>query len=102
MSSIASLKARAAAHTRWAKTPDRAAATSAARTAALDRFERQVDPDGTLDPRTRAMLAESAKKAYFAQLALRSAMARRKAAQAAQELETVGRELADLDDEAGA
>jgi hypothetical protein len=43
-----------AAHTSWANTSDRSARTAAARKAQLDRFERQVDPDGTLDPQERA------------------------------------------------
>lgn len=72
-----SLQARQAAHTRWAYTGDRTAATAAARTAATLRFEQQVDPDGELDPRERALRAESARKAYFAQLARKSAKARR-------------------------
>ena len=42
--------AQIAAHSRWAQTPDRTAATAPARRAALERFERQVDPDGTLPP----------------------------------------------------
>lgn len=71
------LVAQVAAHSKWAKTADRAAATAPARQAYLERFERQVDPDGRLDPETRAQLAESAKKAYFARLALKSAKARR-------------------------
>ncbi|MER7273868.1 hypothetical protein ABT369_05405 [Dactylosporangium sp. NPDC000244] len=71
------LIARAAAHTRWAKTADRAAATAAARRTALERFEREVDPDGILEPHERARRAESARKAYFALLALKSAQARR-------------------------
>jgi len=77
---IRSLRARVAAHTSWAATTDRAARTAPARRAALDRFERQVDPDGTLDPAERALRAESAKKAYFAGLALRSVEARRRRA----------------------
>jgi hypothetical protein len=54
--------------------------TSAARKAFLDRFERQVDPDGTLDPAERARRAGHARKAYFTGLALKSAQARRKSA----------------------
>ena len=46
----------------------------------LDRFEREVDPDGVLPPQERAQRAEHAKKAYFARLALASAKARRKKA----------------------
>lgn len=68
-----------AAHTRWAlHCSDRAAATSPARQAAASRWERQVDPAGELDPAERARRAESAKSAYFRQLALKSARKRRK------------------------
>jgi hypothetical protein len=49
-----------------------------ARQAFLDRFEREVDPDGTLPPAERARRAEHARKAYFAKLALKSAQARRR------------------------
>jgi hypothetical protein len=41
-------------------------------------WERQVDPDGVLDPQERARRAGHAKKAHFARLALKSAQARRK------------------------
>lgn len=72
-----SLRGQIAAHTSWAKTPDRAARTAAARKAALDRFEREVDPENELLPAERAIRAENARKAYFARLALQSAKARR-------------------------
>ena len=61
----------------WARTPDRAARTANARRALLDRFEREVDPDGELTPAERAIRAAHARKAYFARLALKSAQARR-------------------------
>ena len=73
-----SLRGQVAAHTSWARTPDRAARTANARKAALDRFEREVDPEGTLMPSERARRAASARKAYFARLALKSAQARRR------------------------
>jgi hypothetical protein len=44
----------------------------------LDKFEKQVDPEGTLPPQERAKRAENARKAYFARLALKSAQARRR------------------------
>lgn len=72
-----SLRGQIAVHESWARTPDRAARTEKARKAALDRFERQVDPDGTLPPAERAKRAENARKAYFSRLALKSAQARR-------------------------
>lgn len=72
-----SLRAKVAAHASWANTSDRAARTAAARKAALDRFDRQVDPDGVLPPEERTLRATSARKAHFARLALLSARARR-------------------------
>ncbi|HET6836112.1 MAG TPA: hypothetical protein VFH30_19780 [Acidimicrobiales bacterium] len=73
-----SLRARIAVHTSWAQTPDRAARTAPARRAALDRFQRQVDPDGSLSEAERARRAEQAMRAHMARLALRSAQARRR------------------------
>lgn len=71
------LRAQIAAHTSWAKTEDWSARTAPARQAALDRFEKQVDPDGTMDPVMRAKRADSLRTAYFKGLALRSAEVRR-------------------------
>jgi hypothetical protein len=78
MTADRSLIARLAAHESWANTADPSARTAPARRALLDRFERQVDPDGALSPTERARRAGHARKAYFARLALRSAQARRK------------------------
>lgn len=74
------LRSQIAAHTSWANTPDRAARTLPARRAMLDKFERQVDPDGVLAPAERAARAQHAKKAHYARLALLSAQARRRRA----------------------
>jgi hypothetical protein len=71
-----SAHARAAAYSQWAATDDWTARTAVARQAFMDRFEREVDPDGTLRPEERARRAESARRAYFTRLALRSAKAR--------------------------
>lgn len=92
----AALLARAAAYTRWAGTEDRTAATAPARAAAMERFERQVDPDGSLDPVERARRADFARKAHFTKLALRSAQSRRKAAAATKAAEAAERELEEL------
>lgn len=70
------LRARTAAHRLHAAGGTN---TEPARRAFLERFEREVDPDGLLDPEERARRAEHARKAYFAGLALKSARARRKA-----------------------
>jgi len=74
-----SLHARLAAHSRWAQ-QDPVQGTAAARAAFSDRFAKQVDPDGVLTEAERARRAESARKAYFTALALKSARARRKTA----------------------
>jgi hypothetical protein len=71
------IAAQVAAHTRWAHTADRQAATAAARSKFLERFEREVDPNNELDPAERARRAESAKKAHFLRLAAKSAAARK-------------------------
>lgn len=70
------LRARLAVFTSWANTSDPSARTAPARAAANNRFERQVDPDGTLPPEQRARRADAARKAFFTRLALASAKAR--------------------------
>jgi len=71
------LRARLAAHSLHAQITDPAAHTAPARRAFLDRFEREVDPDGLLPTEARQRRAEHARKAYFLRLALASAKARR-------------------------
>jgi len=73
----ASQIARLAAYLRWIACEDRTAATAAARAAFAASFFRQVDPEGKLPPAERAKRAELAKRAYYRQLALKSAQARR-------------------------
>lgn len=73
-----SLRARIAAHTSWANTPDRSARTKPGRDAALARFEREVDPDGVLPEDERRQRAEHASKAHMQKLALKSVKARRR------------------------
>lgn len=74
--SFTTIRARLAAHSKWAKTVDRTAATAPARAAAAFRFEREVDPEGSLPADIRTRLAESARKAYYTRLALLSAKSR--------------------------
>lgn len=52
--------------------------TAKARAPFLARFEAKVDPDGSLSPEERERRAVAGRKAYFAQLALKSAQARRR------------------------
>lgn len=72
-----SLRARIAAYALHA-THDPRVTTKPAREAFMARFEKQVDPDGTLPEQERRRRAEAAKKAYSNALALNSAKARRK------------------------
>ena len=63
------LRAQIAANTRWSREdPGPAAARGQAGLAA--RFEREVDPDGTLNPAERTRRAEAARKAHMQRLAL--------------------------------
>lgn len=73
-----SARARIGAHASWAKTSDPAARTRPARDAFLARFEREVDPEGVLPDDERERRAVSARRAYMARLALKSAAKRRK------------------------
>jgi hypothetical protein len=72
------LRSQIAAHESWAHCEDRTARTAPARRAMLDKFEKQVDPDGTLLPAERAKRAENARKAHYKRLALKSAQGRRR------------------------
>ena len=71
------LRNQLGAHTQWSRESDRPGRTAKARKAFLDRFEREVDPDGVLPTQVRAQMAESARKAYFTRLALQSVRARK-------------------------
>ncbi len=75
-----SLRARTGAYALHAQYDSREI-TANARQAFLDRFEREVDPEGRLSMGERARRAEYARKAYFSQLAMRSAAARKRRAQ---------------------
>lgn len=80
--SESTLRGRLGAHALHAKVTDPAGHTAAARKAFLDRFEREVDPDGVLTTTERARRAQHARKAYFTRLALASARARSRRAAA--------------------
>jgi hypothetical protein len=63
-----SAQKRRAALIRWAH-EDGVAGTAKARTAFLARFEREVDPEGVLDPDERERRAARARRVYMADLA---------------------------------
>lgn len=68
---------RAAAHALHAQVVDPVAHTAPAREGFLSRFERQVDPDGTLPPDERARRADHAMRSHMSMLSARSAIKRR-------------------------
>jgi hypothetical protein len=70
------MRARLAAHAMHARHDSREV-TANARRAFVERFERQVDPDGVLPAAERRRRAEHAMRAHMTRLALRSARARR-------------------------
>ena len=82
-----SLRARLAAYALHAQRDPRET-TANGRAAFLARFDREVDPEGLLEPDERRRRAEQARRAYFTRLSLaaikarqakRAAQARRKA-----------------------
>jgi hypothetical protein len=70
--------AKLAALESWAKTPDRSRRTRPARQALLAKIEAAVDPDGVMDPATKAKAVDNARSAHFRRMALLSAQARRR------------------------
>lgn len=82
MSSIATIRARIGAHSKWAATADRSAATAPARMAALRALDARLAQQFGIDaaaPGAEIRL-KHARTAHFASLALASAQARRKVA----------------------
>jgi hypothetical protein len=74
------MAAQIRAHESWARTENRSARTLPARLALEAKFERLVDPDGTLSPAERAKRAENARQAHYKRMALKSAQVRRRRA----------------------
>jgi hypothetical protein len=76
---------RAGALRSWANTGDKTARTQPARDAFLERFEREVDPDGKLPEKQRTERALYARQSHMTELARRSAQVRRQRALAQKE-----------------
>lgn len=82
-------RARLAAHTRWAREPDRLAATAPGLRAIEDHFEHLVDPEGVLSSQERAKRVKNARQEQLARARLKASKARRgSAAKAAARAET--------------
>jgi hypothetical protein len=73
---VASLAAQIAAAERWGRVPDRAEATQPARAGLRAKFEREADPDGTLDPAERARRADHLQRAHMLRMSLAAKRAR--------------------------
>jgi hypothetical protein len=69
---------RAGALKSWSNTSDRSERTKPARDKFLERFEREVDPDGKLPEKERTKRALYARRAWMTELARKSAQVRRK------------------------
>ena len=61
----------------WANTEDRQRRTKPGRDAFLERFEREVDPEGVLPEKQRLDRAKLLRRAHMLQLSRRSAQVRR-------------------------
>lgn len=70
------LIARIAAAERWARVPDRVAATEPARRGLRAKFEREVDPDGVLSDVERSRRADRLMRAHMLRLSRSAAAAR--------------------------
>lgn len=96
-----SIRGAIGAHISWSRTEDRTSRTANGRRAFEQRFEDEVDPLGKLSPAERAKRAESARRAYFQQLALKSAKSRRRAKEARAEAEMLDQAADAADAELG-
>ena len=67
---------RIAAEISWSLTTDRSQRTKPGRQAFLDRFEREIDPEGVLPSDERRIRAQHALRAHMLRLAKRSVAAR--------------------------
>jgi hypothetical protein len=72
------LRARIAAAERWARTTDRAAGTAPARQGLRAKFEREVDPDGSLSEAEGARRADQLMRAHMMRMSLIAAERRRR------------------------
>ena len=92
-----STAAQIAALTRWGKTGDRSAATNAARQGLRAKFEREVDPDGTLPDDERERRVSSLLRAHMLRMSLKASRARREAREARQRANLAEAELKALE-----
>jgi hypothetical protein len=90
------LSARIAAAERWARTPDRSAATAPARAGLRAKFAREIDPDGTLPADELEKRIDLLVSAHMTRMSLRAARARRRAREQAAEAERAEAELAEF------
>ncbi len=75
-----SQRARIAAHARWAKEPDRVAATAPGRRAALEKLYDEVDPERQLPEGERLKRAKNAQQAHLERIRLAASRKRRRSA----------------------
>jgi hypothetical protein len=73
------LQAQKAIHARWARASEQERKDNAARArqGQMERFEREVDPEGKLSPAERAFRADHAWKAHLLGMSLKAAQKRR-------------------------
>lgn len=70
-------RGRIGAHISWARTTDPSARTAPGRAAANARFEKEVDPEGTLPADERRRRADHLMRAHMSGMARKSVAARR-------------------------
>lgn len=75
-----SIRAQMAAHARWAREPDRLAATAPGRRAAFEKLLDEVDPQRVLTEAERLKRVKNAQQAQMARVRLAASKSRRRAA----------------------
>jgi len=89
------LAGRIGGYARAKRIDDMQAAMTPAWKGQIARYEREVDPDGTLSAQDRTRRAKAAQREHMARLALRSHTARRKAREAREASAAVAAEAAE-------
>jgi hypothetical protein len=88
------LVAKIAAAERWGRTRDRTAATAPARAGLRSKYQREVDPDGTLPTEEVTRRVDALMHAHMLRMSLKAAQGRRRAREQTAVAETAEAELA--------
>ena len=95
------LIAKIAAAERWGRTPDRTAATAAAREGRRAKLAHEIDPTGSLPPQEVERRVDQLMRAHMLRMSRLAAQARRKARQLIEQADQADADLSALGGEHG-